>query len=73
MAGKKVNGMGWICEVEKDMPRDKCRKWQLRVSTGKDPKTGKYRTETRRFTGTYTQAKSALREFIAELEEEPVA
>lgn len=69
MAGKKVNGEGTIVQLEKDKPKGKCRKWQLRVSTGKDPKTGKYKTKTRRFSGTYTQANSALREFIAEIED----
>lgn len=72
MAGKKVNGDGTIVQLEKDKPKGKCRKWQLRVSTGKDPKTGKYKTKTRRFSGTYTQAQAALREFIAEIENDQV-
>ncbi len=73
MAGKKVNGDGTIVQLEKDKPKGKCRKWQLRVSTGKDPKTGKYKTKTRRISGTYTQAQAALREFIAEIEDGHVA
>ena len=63
-----TKGSGSIIQMEKDKPKGKCRKWQLRVSCGKDPKTGKYRTKTRRFTGTYTQANSALREFISDIE-----
>ena len=63
-----TKGSGSIIQLEKDKPKGKCRKWQLRVSCGKDPKTGKYRTKTRRFTGTYTQASSALREFISDIE-----
>ncbi len=73
MAGKKVKGEGTIVQLEKDKPKGKCRKWQLRVSTGKDPRTGKYKTKTRRFSGTYTQAAAALREFIAEIEDDRVA
>ncbi len=68
--GRKVNGEGTIVQLEKDRPKGKCRKWQLRVSCGKDPRTGKYRTRTRRFCGTYTQANSALREFISEIEDD---
>ena len=37
-----------------------------------DPRTGKYKTRTRRFAGTHTQAKAALREFIAEIEDDKV-
>lgn len=73
MAGKKIKGEGTIVQLEKDKPKGKCRKWQLRVSTGKDPRTGKYKTKTRRFSGTYTQAAAALREFIAEIEDDRVA
>ena len=64
----KVTGEGSIIQLEKDKPRSKCRKWQLRVPVGLDPRTGKYKTRTRRFEGTYTQAKAALREFIDEIE-----
>jgi hypothetical protein len=66
MAG--TNGSGFIIQREKDKPRSKCRKWELRVSLGMDPRTGKYKTKSRRFNGTYTQAKAALREFIKEVE-----
>lgn len=65
---KTVTGEGSIVQLEKDKPKSRCRKWQLRVPIGRDPATGKYRTRTRRFTGTYTEAKKALREFIEEIE-----
>lgn len=58
--------------MEKDKPRSKCRKWQLRVPVGMDPRTGKYRTKTRRLGGSWTEAKAALREFIGEIEGEHV-
>lgn len=64
----KVNGEGSIIQLEKDKPKGKCRRWQLRVPIGKDPRTGKYRTRTRRVTGTYTEAVKALRGFIEEIE-----
>ena len=66
----EVKGQGSIIQLEKDKPKSKCRKWQLRASVGMDPRTGKYKTRTRRFTG--TQAKAALREFIAEIEDNRV-
>ena len=65
----KVTGEGTIVQVEKDKPRSKCRKWQLRVPVGLDPRTGTYKTRTRRVNGkTFTQAKAVLRDFIAEIE-----
>ncbi len=64
--GGKIKGMGTIVRMEKDGPKGKCRKWQLYVSTGK------HKTKTRRFSGTYTQAKAALREFISEIEDDLV-
>ena len=67
-----MKGQGTIVQLEKDKPRGKCRKWQLRASVGLDPRTGKYKTRTRRFCGTYTEAKSALRDFIAEIEDNKV-
>ena len=61
----KVTGEGSIIQMEKDKPKSKCRKWQLRVPVGLDPRTGKYKTRTRRVNGmTYTKAKKALRDFI---------
>lgn len=68
----QTQGTGSIIQLEKDKPRSKCRKWQLRVCIGKDPRTGKYKARTRRFEGTYTQAKAALREFIDEVEADRV-
>lgn len=62
----RTNGKGSIARREKK-PRKYCRKWQLRVSVGKNPKTGKYQTKARNFTGTYQQAQVAMRDFIAEL------
>lgn len=63
----ETKGTGSIVQLEKDKPKGKCRKWQLRVSVGIDPRTGKYRQRTRTFNGTYTEAKRALPNFIAEL------
>lgn len=69
----KVTGEGTIVQLEKDKPKSKCRKWQLRVPVGLDPRTGKYKTRTRRVNGmTYTQAKKALRDFIEEIEDDRV-
>ena len=68
----KVTGEGTIVQLEKDKPKSKCRKWQLRVPVGLDPRTGKYKARTRRFNGTYTEAKKALREFIKEIENDEV-
>ncbi len=65
----RVRGEGSIVQLEKDKPRGKCRRWQLRVCTGKDPRDGKYKTRTRRVRGTLTEAKQMLRDFIAEVEE----
>ena len=63
----KVTGEGTIVQLEKDKPKSKCRKWQLRVPVGLDPRTGKYKTRTRRVSDvSYTQAKKALRDFIDE-------
>ena len=66
----RTNGQGGVYPME-DKPKGKCRKWQLRVSVGLDPRTGKYRQRTRTFKGTYTEAKRALPDFVAELE--PIA
>lgn len=69
----KVTGEGTIVQLEKDKPKSKCRKWQLRVPVGLDPRTGKYKTRTRRVNDmSFTQAKKALREFIKEIEDDEV-
>ena len=67
-----VQGKGSIAQIDTNKPRNKCRRWRLRVCTGRNPRTGKYGCKTRRFEGTYTQAKAALREFIDEVEENAV-
>ena len=72
MAKVKVRGKGSVYKMERGKSRGKCRKWQLRVPVGLDPRTGKYKTRTRRFNGTYTEAKKALREFIKEIENDEV-
>ena len=68
----KVNGEGSIVQLEKGKAKGKCRKWQLRVCTGKNPRTGKYQAKTRRVECTYTEATKLLREFIAEIEGDKV-
>ena len=64
----KVTGNGSVVQLEKDKPRGKCRRWQLRVSCGRSPRTGKYVKKTRAFQGTYSQACAELRKFIEEIE-----
>ena len=65
-------GKGSIIQMDKSKTRGKCRKWRLKVSTGRDPRTGKYSYKAHRFEGTYTQAKAALRDFIGEVENNAV-
>lgn len=65
-------GSGSIVQIDKDKTRARCRKWRLKVSTGKDPRTGKYGSKSRRFEGTYTQAKAALRKFVEEVDGDKV-
>lgn len=55
--------MGSIAKLE-DKPRSKCRKWRLFVSKG--AVDGKRVQRSRRFDGTYTEAKAALARFEAE-------
>lgn len=62
----QVTGKGSIIPLE--TPEKKCRKWQLRVSLGRDYVTKKYITKTRRFEGTKREAEQELRAFINELE-----
>lgn len=68
----KVEGGGSIIQRDKTKPKGKCRKWELRVPVGLDPRTGKYKPKSRRFNGTYTEAKKALREFVKEVENDEV-
>lgn len=55
----KVKGRGSIIKLE-EKPRNKCRKWKLQVSLGKDPRTGEYQRYQKRFTGTYSEAEEEL-------------
>lgn len=55
-------------QLEPGKPRGKCRKWLLRISTGLNPRTGKYGERTKTFSGTYREAKAALAEFEHEVE-----
>lgn len=68
----KVTGEGSIIQMEKDKPKSKCRKWQLRVPIGLNPRTGKYQQKTRVVEGTFTKAKADLCEFIKEIEHDEV-
>ena len=63
-----AKGRGSIYPIEKDKPRNKCKKWKLQVSCGKDPQTGKYRQKKRVFHGTLTEARKALQDFIEEID-----
>lgn len=63
-----IKGNGTIYQLEPEKPRGKCRKWQLRISLGRNPKTGKYQKLTRTIKGTYTEAQAAMRAFIEEVE-----
>ena len=63
---------GTIIQLDKGKdgkkPKSKCKKWRLVVSLGKDPATGKYPQKSRAFSGSYTEAEKALREFVDEIE-----
>lgn len=63
----RVGGGGTIYQLE-NKPRNKCRKWKLQVSLGRDLATGKYRRRCRNVHGTYGETQRALRELIAETE-----
>jgi integrase len=56
--------------MEKGKTKARCRRWQLRVSVGKQG--GKYRQRTRVVRGTYTDACRELPRFIAELEDSAI-
>lgn len=62
-----MNLTGTTVQLE-NVPRAKCRTWELRVNLPKQ--NGRYPKRTRRFSGTYRQAQSALRDFIAQVEQE---
>ena len=63
-----ITSNGYIRQMEQNKPRGKCKKWQLRVRTGLNPRTGKYGEKTRTFNGSYREAQRALADFIDELE-----
>jgi integrase len=52
----KIHGDGSIEQMEKDKTRARCRKWRLWIYTERGKRS-------RRFQGTYTQAKDALEDF----------
>lgn len=63
-------GEGGVYPLE-DKPKSKCRKWQIRVSVGADPRTGKYRQVTKTVHGTWTKANKEKVKFITSLKEIP--
>lgn len=65
---RQVNYIMEPKQLEPGKPRGKCRKWLLRISTGLNPRTGKYGEKTKTFSGTYREAKAALAEFEHEVE-----
>ena len=60
----KVTGK-FVQQLETDKPKAKCRKWRLFVSVQGLPR------QSKRYTGTYTQALRALDEFAEEWESKP--
>lgn len=50
-----------IEQLEKDKPKSRCRKWRLWATTENGRKS-------RRFHGTYSEARDSLKEFVAEIE-----
>lgn len=54
-----------VKQEDRNKPRNKCRKWKLIANYKKG---GKHLTKVRRFTGTITEAKNALDDFVSELE-----
>ena len=69
---KDIKSQGSIVQFEKDRSKSKCRKWQLLVSMGKDPRTVKYATKAGVFHGSYTETTKALRDFIDEIEQDKI-
>lgn len=67
-----VEGDCYIVQRDKSGAKSKCRKWELRFPVGLDPRTGKHKTKTSRFNGTYTETKKALREFVDEIQHDRV-
>lgn len=67
----QIRGKGSIVQLEKNKRKDRCRKWQIRISTGKSPSTGKYKTITRVVHGSFSFAQAELNNLIKELENIP--
>ena len=65
---RQVNYIMEPKQLEPGKPRGKCRKWLLRISTGLNPRTGKYGERSKTFSRTYREAKAALTEFEHEVE-----
>lgn len=63
----EVKGTGSIIALEHDKERKRCRKWQLRLELSPDPSTGKRRTKSKSFSGTYREAEAALREWTQQI------
>lgn len=61
-----MSGAGQVIQADKSKPRKDCRSWILRRSFGRDTRTGRYITKSRRFHGTYREAQEALREWNGE-------
>lgn len=68
----KVNGRGSKIQRDKSKRKSERQAWTLSVSVGKDPITGKYAKRRRDFEGTASEAESALRRFIFEIESDQV-
>lgn len=59
---------GQIVKLEKGKSNARCRKWLVRVSLGRDFKTGRYLSKTKRVAGTYKDAEKALQSLVSEAE-----
>lgn len=66
----KVRGDGSIVQLDQSKSKARCRRWKLVVRIGYDDNTERYKRKTRNFTGTYTEAKEALKSFVNELQTE---
>lgn len=62
----RVVGNGSVVQRDKSRPRSRCREWELSVVVSES--TGARGRRTRAFKGTWTEAQSALRDFIAEVD-----
>ena len=64
----KIKGNGAVRQVKKKDGTPVKNSWQLIVSQGYDPITGKRIQRTRHFRGTKTEARRALAELVREIE-----